>query len=148
MSNWLLDTLLATSALALLVLLVREPVRKRFGSRVTYGLWLMPAARLFMPTLTHTVERIVPAAVPLRPFAEPLASDHLWMARVSPANPSLIDRLGGWPTILLALWLLVGAALFVSRIIAYFRDRRAILAASVAVERIGSVQVIRSAEVA
>ena len=148
MSDWLLDTLLATSALALLVLLVREPVRKRFGSRVTYGLWLIPAARLFMPTLTHTVERIVPAAAPLQPLAQPLASEHLWMARVTPADPSLFDRLDGWPTVLIAVWLVVGTALFVSRIIAYRRDRRAILASSLEAEHIGSVRVIRSAEVA
>src|SRR5689334_4439388 len=148
MSDWLLDTLLATSVLALLVLLVREPVRKRFGSRVTYGLWLIPAARLFMPTLTHTVERIVPAAAPLQPLAQPLASEHLWMARVTPADPSLFDRLDGWPTVLIAVWLVVGTALFVSRIIAYRRDRRAILASSLEAEHIGSVRVIRSAEVA
>ena len=33
MTGWLLGTLLATSALVLLVLLVREPVRQTFGSR-------------------------------------------------------------------------------------------------------------------
>jgi len=46
MTAWLVDTFLATSALALLVLLVREPVRRLFGSRVTYALWLIPAARI------------------------------------------------------------------------------------------------------
>ena len=50
MISWLLGTLFATSALILLVLWVREPVRRRFGSRVAYGLWLIPAARLLMPT--------------------------------------------------------------------------------------------------
>jgi hypothetical protein len=34
-TDWLLSTLIATSALVVLVLLVREPVRRRFGSRVT-----------------------------------------------------------------------------------------------------------------
>ena len=74
MTDWLLHTQLATSALALLVLIVREPVRTRFGSRVAYGLWLIPVARLFMPTLTQTVERPVPAAPPSLLVAdEPLA---------------------------------------------------------------------------
>ena len=65
MTGWLLGTLLATSALILLVLLIREPVRRRFGSRVAYGLWLIPAARLLMPTLTQTVERTVPSQAPM-----------------------------------------------------------------------------------
>jgi len=58
-TDWLLGTLLATSGLIVLVLLLREPVRRHFGARVAYGLWLIPAARLLMPTLTRTVERPV-----------------------------------------------------------------------------------------
>ena len=48
MIDWLVGTLLATSGLILLVLLVREPVRRHFGARVAYGLWLIPAARLLI----------------------------------------------------------------------------------------------------
>ena len=40
MIDWLLGTLLATTALIVMVLLVREPVRRHFGARVAYGLWL------------------------------------------------------------------------------------------------------------
>jgi beta-lactamase regulating signal transducer with metallopeptidase domain len=145
--DWLLKTLLATSGLVLFVLLVREPVRKRFGSRVAYGLWLIPVARLFMPTLTHTVERTVPVQVSIQPFPQPLASESLWMARVAPADPSLLDRLGGWPTILFAVWLAVAAGLFFSRLIAFHRDRRAILASSVQIAELGSVRIIRTPEV-
>jgi len=65
--DWLLGTLLATTALIVMVLLVREPVRRHFGARVAYGLWLIPAARLLMPTLTQTVERTVPASTPIQP---------------------------------------------------------------------------------
>ena len=148
MTDWLLSTLLATSVLILLVLVIREPVRKRFGSRVTYGLWLLPAARLFMPTLTHTVERTVPTGAPLRPLGDPMVRESLWMARVAPPEPSLLDRLGGWPTLLIALWLCVAAGLFLSRLFAYHRDRRAILVSSIEVERIGSVRILRSPDVA
>jgi bla regulator protein BlaR1 len=147
MTDWLLGTLLATSALILFVLVIREPVRRRFGSRVTYGLWLIPAARLFMPTLTHTVERTVPSGVALRPLSDPMVRESLWMARVTPADPSLIDRLGGWPNVMMALWLAVAAALFLTRLVAYLRDRRAILASSVEVGRIGSVRILGSPEV-
>ena len=148
MTDWLLSTLVATSGLTLLVLLVREPVRKRFGSRVTYGLWLIPAARLFMPTLTQTVERRVPALPAFQPIADPLVRESLWMARVAPPEPSLIDRLGGWPTLLFLIWFAVAAGLFLTRMIAFHRDRRAILASSTCVDRIGSVQIVRSPEIA
>ena len=127
MTSWLIGTLLATSGLIVLVLLVREPVRRRFGSRVAYGLWLIPAARLLMPTLTETVERSVPASTPMQPLLYPSSADAMMMARV-PAEPtSLIAQAGGWPTILITLWLGVAAGLFASRMLAFRRDRRAIL---------------------
>jgi len=145
MTDWLLSTLVATSGLTLLVLLVREPVRKRFGSRVTYSLWLIPTARLFMPTLTHTVERRVPA---FQPIADPLVRESLWMARVAPPEPSLLNRVGGWPTLVVILWFAVAAGLFLNRMIAFHRDRRTILASSTCVDRVGSVRIVRSPEIA
>jgi beta-lactamase regulating signal transducer with metallopeptidase domain len=139
---------MATSALIVLVLVVREPVRGRFGSRVTYGLWLIPAARLFMPTLTETVERTVPAQVAFHPLPAPVVSESVWMARVTPVDPSLADRLGGWPTLLAGAWLAVAASLFLSRVIAFHRDRRAILASAVGIVHVGAVRIVRTPEVA
>lgn len=147
MTGWLLDTLLATSGLILLVLLVREPVRRRFGSRVAYGLWLLPAARLLMPTLTQTVERTVPAAAPFQPLIRPLVDEPLLLANLQPTAPSLLEQMGGWTPILLVLWLGVALGLFVSRLATFRRDRRAILAAGSEFARIGSIRIIRSAEV-
>ena len=147
MIDWLLDTLLATSALVVLVLLVREPVRRYFGSRATYGLWLIPAARLFMPTLTQTVERTVPAQSGIQGPMRHLGGEPLSMAQLVVPEPSLIDRVGGWPNILLAMWLGVAAALFFSRLLAFHRDRRAILLSAVRTTRIGSIRLVRSPEI-
>jgi hypothetical protein len=69
------------------------------------------------------------------------------MARVAPPQQSLVDRLGGLPAILIALWLAVALALFVSRMIAFHRDRRAILARSMEAGRVGAIRIIRTAEV-
>lgn len=146
MSGWLLQTLLATSGLILFVLLVREPVRMRFGSRVAYGLWLLPVARLFMPTLTHTVERAVPVQSALPPSSVSLMPEPLWMARVTPRDLSFFERIGGWQTILIAIWFAVGATLFLTRMIAFHRDRRAILASCVEGASLGSVRIIRTPE--
>jgi bla regulator protein BlaR1 len=147
MTGWLLGTLVATTALIILVLLVREPVRKRFGSRVAYGLWLIPAARLLMPTITQTVERVAPSAAPVYPLVQPNAGEPMMLAQVAPAGPSLVELAGGWPTILMTVWLGVAAGLFLSRTMAFHRDRRAILACSVEIARIGGVRLVRSTEV-
>jgi bla regulator protein BlaR1 len=147
MTGWLVGTLVATSALILLVLLVREPVRQRFGSRVAYGLWLIPAARLLMPTITQTVERVVSSAAPVYPLVQPNAGEPMMLAQVAPAGPSLVELAGGWPTILMTVWLGVAAGLFLSRTMAFHRDRRAILACSVEIARIGGVRLVRSTEV-
>ncbi len=139
MTDWLLHTLVATSGLMLLVLVVREPVRTWFGSRVTYGLWLIPAARLFMPTLTETVERSIPASMA---FRQPSTD-----AAAAAPDPSLLDTVGGWPALLLAIWLAVAATLFLSRLIAFQRDRRAVLKSSAGVTRLGAVRIVRTDEI-
>lgn len=147
MTDWLLGTLLATSGLMLLVLLVREPVRRQFGARVAYGLWLIPAARLLMPTLSHTVERQVAAPPPIEPFAAQVAVEPMLLATVAAPEPTLIEQLGGWPTNLLTMWLGGALGLFLGRLLAFRRQRRAILADSVELGRMGSIRLVRSAEV-
>ena len=139
MTDWLTDTLLATSLLMLLVLLVREPVRRQFGPAAAYGLWLVPALRLLMPPLTETVERAVPAA-PLA--AAPLHS----AASVTPvANPGLIEQLGGWETLALSAWL-AGACimLLLGGLLLYCWQRREVLRDSVQVARLGAIRIVRS----
>ena len=147
MTDWLLGTLVATSALVLLVLLVREPVRRLFGARVAYGLWLIPAARLLMPTLTQTVERTVPQASTAGPFVPEIAAEPMLLSTVAAPGPSLIEQLGGWPTVLLILWLGGAAGLFMARMLAFRRERRAILAEGVELGRLGSIRIIQSPDV-
>jgi beta-lactamase regulating signal transducer with metallopeptidase domain len=148
MSDWLLGTFIATSALIAAVLLVREPVRQRFGSRVAYGLWLIPTARLLMPTLTETIERAVPAASPVQPLISPAAGEPMLLTHVAPAAPSLFEQLGGWPVALVSAWLAVAAALFLSRMAAFRRDRSVILSSGTEVGRIGGIRIVQSREVA
>ena len=148
MSDWLLGTFLATSGLILLVLLLREPVRRRFGSRVAYGLWLIPGARLLMPTLTETVERSVPVAPSgsPEPLVQSISTEPLMLVATNP-QAGLVAQAGGWPTILVTIWLGVALGLFVSRMLAFRRDRRAILAAGRDAGRAGSVRIVESPEV-
>ena len=147
MIDWLLGTLLATTALIVMVLLVREPVRRHFGARVAYGLWLIPAARLLMPTLTQTVERTVPASTPIQPFVPAVIAEPKLLASVAAPEPSLLDQVGGLQTVLLVLWLGVGLGLFIARMAAFHRERAAILDDAVQLARIGTIRLVRSPNV-
>ena len=51
MQTWLFDSLLVTTVLMGAVLLIRRKVARLFGPGVAYALWLIPAARLLMPSV-------------------------------------------------------------------------------------------------
>jgi bla regulator protein blaR1 len=51
METWLFDSLLVTTLLMAAILLVRRHVARIFGPGIAYALWLIPAARLLMPSL-------------------------------------------------------------------------------------------------
>ncbi len=53
---WLIETTLALSLLIAVILLIRRPVARWFGSEAAYVLWLAPLARLALPDL-----RLLPA---------------------------------------------------------------------------------------
>jgi beta-lactamase regulating signal transducer with metallopeptidase domain len=54
MSGWIIETLIASTLLMLVVLAVREPVSRRFGPRIAYALWLLPALRMVLPPLPES----------------------------------------------------------------------------------------------
>ncbi len=140
MIDWLADTLLATSLLMAFVLLVREPVRRRFGPAVAYGLWLIPALRMIMPPLTWTVERAAPVAGPLLPGPPRSA-----LSSIAPvAEPGLIEQLGGWGGLAVAAWLAGASAMLLGGLLVYGRQRRFVLRDSVQLDRIGKIRIVRS----
>ena len=138
MIAWLINTLIATSILMAVVMIVREPVRRLFGADVAYALWLLPAARLVMPTLTTTVERAVPAvpigAAPIMPGALPSA-----LPSATPvAEPIDLQGLALW------LWLAVAAVLLLRGLLVYRRQRRAVLADAVQIARLDNIRIVRT----
>src|SRR5215213_1451622 len=129
MSAWLLDTLIATSALMLAVLALREPVRRAFGASVAYALWLLPAARSILPTFTQTVERTV--------AAEPMA--RILSASQSIAGADIAGPAFDWVTIVIALWLAGAATMFSRGLTIYVRQRHAILRDAVQLARLEGI---------
>jgi beta-lactamase regulating signal transducer with metallopeptidase domain len=134
MTDWLTGTLIASSLLMALVLLVREPVRRRFGPAAAYGLWLIPAARLFIPPLTDTVERVIPAASPL-----PLTS----LAATPASEPALIDRFD-WQALALSVWIAGAILVLTGGLLLYRWQRREVLRDSVQLARLDGIRVVRS----
>ena len=64
-AEWGLQTGLVVSLLIGLVLIIRRPFARYFGAGAAYALWLLPAIRLFLPTMTVPFLR--------RPAPPPLA---------------------------------------------------------------------------
>ena len=147
MTDWLLGTLLATSGLIVLVLFIREPVRRHFGARVAYGLWLIPAARLLMPTITQTIERPVSVDFSPRMMTSQAGAEPMLMSGVAAPERTIIEQAGGWPTLLLVVWLGVAIGLFAARILDFRRERNAILRDATDLGRLGSIRLVRSSEV-
>lgn len=100
MSQWLASTLIATSLLALLVLLLRAPVARLFGARAAYALWLAPLLRMLLPPLP---ENHALPSVGVDAAALPAMSI---VTSAAPAEP-------GSTGLLLTLWL-AGAVLFLA----------------------------------
>ncbi|MCJ7421826.1 M56 family metallopeptidase [Sphingomicrobium astaxanthinifaciens] len=146
MSDWLVETLAWTSALMLLVLLVRGPVAARFGARVAYALWLLPAARFFLPTFETVVEREV-AAPPLLPAATPAAGQEAALADAFIVAAMRGPEAAAMPdgsVLLLALWGLGAAATWLVHQWRYRRHRDAILTAAHKVGHVGGIDLMVS----
>ena len=146
MSDWLIDTLLWTSALMILVLLVRGPVAERFGARVAYLLWALPVARFMVPTLTTVVERpALPAdSTAASALAEAAAASalHAGSAAATPRPP--VQTGADWEVLLFTVWALGAILTFAIIQARYHRDRAAILAPATTIERVRGIELMVS----
>lgn len=134
MIGWALETLVATTLLMLVVLAIRGPVRRAFGSGVAYLLWLLPLVRMVLPPLPESVRAT--AAAPLPDSFAPIAaaSDTITVLVVKPlglgdaAAPAHHPSLG---LLLAVLWGAGAAAFFLWHWAAHVRFCRRMLARAV-----------------
>lgn len=137
---WLGDTLVATSVMMALVLLIRQPVARAFGARIAYLLWLIPAARFVMPTLTAPTEQAVASDMSITSLSL-TGPAVMASASVETAGPSLFEML--WSA-LPAIWL-GGAIVCLSTIgICHVIFRRRLLASAVEAPAHAGFRVIAS----
>ncbi|MCC6478999.1 M56 family metallopeptidase [Sphingorhabdus sp.] len=141
MTEWLGDTLLATSALLLLVLLIRAPVARYFGAGAAYFLWALPAARLFMPTLTREIRLPAPTpdtgmAVGAGDAVAHAATDAVALVAGGP----VID----WFVIAASLWLGGAVLLFIVQMYRYLALRDELLSDARDIDVIDGIRIIQT----
>jgi bla regulator protein blaR1 len=147
MSEWLFDSLLVTTLLMAAILLLRRPVAKMFGPGVAYALWLIPAARLLMPSLEGDAE---PMGVSGQSVSDAVRDSVLSSVSspdmaVSTANiPPSID----YAALGLTFWLGGAALFFIVQMIRYASMRDDLLSDATEIANIDGVSVVASDQVA
>ena len=141
MTDWLFDTLLATTALLMLVMIIRKTVARHFGPSVAYWLWLLPAARLFMPVIEQQVA--MPTNLPVTNMVQDKALITA-AASASPDAAMAVEAGFNWFALGLCFWLGGAALLFIVQMVRYCALRDEMLADAVEIDRIGDIRVIQS----
>lgn len=144
MSTWLIDTALYTGLLIALVLVLRRPVAKHFGSTIAYALWALPLLRFFLPPL------VLPASFAPPPEAAPAAIDPAVLALLLAAEETSATVAPSWQWVDLVLPLWLGsAALFLAwRMSNYLTMRSMLLAEAKPVGEAGKVRLVETPAVA
>ncbi len=144
MIGWAVEALAASAALMIVVLLIRQPIRRVFGPQIAYALWALPLLRLMLPPLPAgwSASDAMPIArageamtvlVGTDPIATPVAA-----AAATPL-PTL-----PWGEIAMGAWLVGAAAFFVLHLVRHRRFCRRLLNGARLLERVGGVRVIET----
>ena len=147
MSTWLFDSLLVTTALMAAILLIRRPVARMFGAGVAYALWLIPAARLLMPSLTGD-------AMPVGQGSQAMSDTvrEAILAGIATAEPAT-TAVAASPSIdfaalAITIWLGGAVLFFMVQMIRYASMRDDLLSDATEITVIDGVRVVASDQVA
>jgi len=150
MGAWLFDTFVVTSMLMLLALLVRRPVARHFGPSVAYALWLIPAARVLMPSLEGAPAPTLESGTALPDTVR----DAILAGIVTPENTaSATSQMASTPSVDyavlgLTLWLGGATLFFIIQMIRYASMRDELLSEATEIANINGVSVVASDQVA
>lgn len=150
MEAWLLDTFVMTSMLMLLVLLVRRPVARHFGPGVAYALWLIPAARVLMPSLERAPAPVLERGTELQDIVREaiLAGIYAPENTASVTNQMATAPSVNYAVLCLALWFGGAALFFIVQMIRYASMRDELLSEANEIANINGVHIVASNQVA
>lgn len=113
--NWALELGVATTVLIGLVLLLRRPMARLWGSGAVYWLWALPFLRLFMPEVKLSVKTNVNVPWPTD-FYRFEAFDGAPLQSSEPAivtAPTLVEtglQVSDWPVLVTGIWITVAVS--------------------------------------
>lgn len=148
--TWLFDSFLVTTLLMGAILMFRRPIARMFGPGVAYALWLIPAARLLMPSLegaaapVSTDAQAVRDAVRESILAGVTSPDPVVSSVGDLAASSSID----YAALGVTIWLGGAALFFIIQMIRYASMRDDLLSDAEEIAYIESVSVVASDQVA
>lgn len=138
-----LEALAASTALMLLVLALRGPVRRLFGAEMAYLLWALPGLRLMLPPLPSDWN--LAGATPMSGVGEQALELVAPVAPVDVAVSAPANVSGDLATWLALLWAAGAFTILAFQTAQYLRFRARVLGAAQAIARVGSVEVVESA---
>jgi bla regulator protein blaR1 len=149
MQTWLFDSLLVTTLLMGAILLVRRPVARMFGPGVAYALWLIPAARLLMPSLEGAPVAAAGDGQWVRDAVrESILSGVPSSNPVAVASSDLPAATVDWAALGVTFWLGGAALFFIIQMIRYASMRDDLLSEAEEIAYIEGVSVVASDQVA
>lgn len=134
---WAEATLGASTALMLLVLAVRTPVRRWAGPRLGYALWALPAGRVILPMVPGDLLEKLPIAGK--------AAATMSILFVGPRAASAVGDAPRWSSIsetLLVIWLAGAAALFALYAVRHFAFCRRLRADGAEFGKAGGIRIV------
>lgn len=144
LNQWIWDTMFSMTLLMVLVLMIRKPVSHFFGARIAYLLWILPLARLFMPTLTLEAPAVTEPAASFAPMA--LGSD---MVAAVPVETTAFSALASldWMMIAIIIWLGGAGLLFISKLASYLQFREDIVSDGRLIGRHENIKILETAAI-
>lgn len=146
MSTWLFDSLLVTSLMLGIILVIRRPVAKTFGPGIAYLLWLLPALRLFVPSISVSA---APATVDSAQGVRDAVREAV-LAGV-PSSEAVVTETGhlvtpmlDWTALAITVWLGGAAIMFLVQMIRYASMRDELLAEAEDLGTIDGVTLVAS----
>ena len=150
MGAWLFDTIMVTTLLMVAVLLVRRTVAENFGPGIAYALWLIPAARVFMPTLEGPAVATLESNFAVQDTVRHAVLTGISAPQSAAATTSHVATLPSVDYVALAVTLWLGGAvlLFIVQMIRYATMRDDLLSEATDIAYVDGIRIIASDQVA